>query len=403
MHTKPGNAAVEARPKAARWTWPRPPKVLRWAVRLLVSGFTGALVAWAVGWVWTDRWIWTQLLWWTGVVWLIVAVGTLGGAWVLAGVGRFSRGHRPWWTTAWLALLAACGLEGWHQFNGRAWLAKDTPPPANTLLIAQWNISAGELSPGLVTLMRDRLGSTGRVDVALITVANYPDQWSSIRQAMGEGPDRTIEMASAGMSRVFSAYPIRRSRAFSVPTRRESLLRLPRVMDRMFMRGLTELGVMPRDPDRLAPVTLHVVTLDTTGVFGRDTTIYFIDYPSSPLISRAELASGVRRQIDLMMNPLAPKHPGDAPADPVPAPDVIMGDFNTPRSSHSIVTLLDDYRPATDYAGIGKLGTFPRRWPLYHIDNTLLSPSWAAGEYGVINGGSSEHWAQRVRIWPVAP
>ncbi len=395
--------ATEARPKPARWTWPRPPKVLRWAVRLLLAGFTCTLLAWAAGWVWTDQSIWTQLLWLTGVVWLISAVGALGGAWVLAGVGRFSRGRRRWWTAAWVAALVACGLEAWHQFNGRAWLASDPKVPASSLLIAQWNISTGELSPGLVTLMRDRLGSTGQVDVALITVANYPDQWSSIRQAMGEGPDRPIEMVSVGMSRVFSVYPIRRSRAFSVPTTRDSLLRLPRVLDRAFMRGLMEVGVMPRDPDRLAPVTIHAVTLDTTRVFGRDTTIYFIDYPSSPLISRADLAAGVRAQIDLMMNPAPPKHPGDAPPDPVPAPDVIMGDFNTPRSSDSILSLLDNYRPATDYAGIGKLGTFPRRWPLYHIDNTLLHPSWAAAEYGVIDAGSSEHWAQRVRIWPIAP
>ena len=151
--------------------------------------------------------------------------------------------------------------------------------------------------------------------------------------------------------------------------------------------------IYPRDAENITPGYITAAELATTPRRGRPTTIYFIDYPSSPLLHRARVAELVQRKINQITTPPL----GELA---VPMPDVVIGDFNTPRSSASLLRLLPGFWPASDHAGLGLLKTFPRPRCLLHIDNTLVSPTWHADEYGVIDPGISEHKAQRVRLWP---
>jgi len=356
------------------------------------------LLAWTAGWVWTDATIWTQMLWWGGVPVLILAGVVLGLGAIAGWVAIPAEEHasstklQRWSRRVPILLLAlACAGEGWHQFNGRALLASRQPNPADALLIVHWNYSGGGMKNPRA--MADALVSTGQPDVILISMQNYHDQRDAIRKAMGEGPAVKIEMIKAGIFTVFSRVPIKSVRQFVVPMDEAVGAQSPGWFDRGINALIRASGIYPRDAENIAPGYITAVELATTPRLGRPTTIYFIDYPSSPLLHRARVAELVRRKINqITMPPLG--------ESAVPMPDVVIGDFNTPRSSASLLRLLPGFWPASDHAGLGLLKTFPRPRCLLHIDNTLVSPTWYADEYGIIDPGISEHKAQRVRLWP---
>ncbi len=61
-----------------------------------------------------------------------------------------------------------------------------------------------------------------------------------------------------------------------------------------------------------------------------------------------------------------------------PTPDIVLGDFNTPRRSGALSPLLRSggtMRDAFGATGVGPQGTFPREWPLWAIDGAFVSGS----------------------------
>ncbi len=82
------------------------------------------------------------------------------------------------------------------------------------------------------------------------------------------------------------------------------------------------------------------------------------------------------------------------------AADLVVGDFNITRGSASLALLAPEGVEAFARAGVGWGGTFPREWPLFAIDQTLVNPGWSPVRAEIIDPGVTRHRAQRVDLIP---
>jgi hypothetical protein len=108
-----------------------------------------------------------------------------------------------------------------------------------------------------------------------------------------------------------------------------------------------------------------------------------VDLPSNPSISRFKMLADLRSRLDALETP---------------APDIILGDFNTARGGAAIATFAPKMRNAFDIAGVGFGATYPRIFPLLHIDQLLLGPHVTVLHYEIIDTGSGAHRMQIATI-----
>ncbi|MEY3026672.1 MAG: hypothetical protein RLZZ238_1569 [Planctomycetota bacterium] len=80
------------------------------------------------------------------------------------------------------------------------------------------------------------------------------------------------------------------------------------------------------------------------------------------------------------------------------AADLVVGDFNITRGSASLSLLAPGAVEAFAASGAGWGGTFPREWPLFAIDQTLVNPGWKALRSRIVDPGLTRHRAQRVDL-----
>lgn len=81
-----------------------------------------------------------------------------------------------------------------------------------------------------------------------------------------------------------------------------------------------------------------------------------------------------------------------------PLADIVVGDFNITRGSASLSVLAPNARDAFASVGVGWGGTYPRRWPLWAIDQTLVREPWQAVRAQIVDPGRSRHRAQLVDL-----
>ena len=369
-------------------------RVARLTHTLFGAGSALLVIVWFAGWWLTDRWLLTQYAWWGGLA-------IIGAAVVLAAISvairRMARPPRPRSRVGraiWVGIAVGLALEAWHQFNCSSLLRPTSVARSAELSIVHCNLGVEGTSRDESQAFARRLVSTGQPDILVISIANYPVQWAALRSAMGHTAAHPVEVTEGPIGKIFSTWPVTSSRAFVIPTLPEWAIDPPEWLQRAIGSGQKLAGIQRRNLERFEPTFIHAVTLDTTAKIGRPFTLYFVDYPSSPLIRRAAVAAAVRQRMNQMMNPTIPGE------KPVPPPDLIIGDFNTPRGSASLRSIMPGFAPATDAAGLGLLGTFPRGTPLLHIDNALVSPDWRTTAYTTIDPGIGEHRAQSLRISP---
>jgi hypothetical protein len=139
--------------------------------------------------------------------------------------------------------------------------------------------------------------------------------------------------------------------------------------------------------------------------------IWAIDLPSDPDLARFPLArqageavaawTGATRTIEGdQMRFLRAADPG------FPAPDIIVGDFNIPRGSASLREFLraagaPGMRDAFDLAGVGWQRTWPRRTPVWAIDQCFVSERVGVGSLRTFDPGVGGHRALEVVIEPI--
>ncbi len=108
-----------------------------------------------------------------------------------------------------------------------------------------------------------------------------------------------------------------------------------------------------------------------------------VDLPSDPSLSRSEVLTRLRARLDAMQ---------------LPSPQLIVGDFNAARGGHSLRAFAPGMHHAFDEGGVGFGATYPRAWPLFHIDHMLLAPRVHARQYGCIDLGLGQHRMQAAII-----
>ncbi|MBL6996954.1 MAG: hypothetical protein ISR75_00765 [Phycisphaerales bacterium] len=119
--------------------------------------------------------------------------------------------------------------------------------------------------------------------------------------------------------------------------------------------------------------------LDTTEVLGDVLVIWAVDFPSSLVISKMEIANRVLRLLQTI--------------DTI-KPDIVIGDFNMTRSSSAMQTMFPELHDVADTVGTGILTSFPLEFPLYHIDHILIRSGFRAMNYSLINPHLGRHRIQ---------
>lgn len=186
-------------------------------------------------------------------------------------------------------------------------------------------------------------------------------------------------------------------------------------------------GAEAQNPSRILrriPLLRHAVPPDGFGPFedpgrafffelrtqeqlGRDIVVWLIDLPSDVRLERRKVTARAREVVDAWAGPeiratgtvIEFREPA-AGTRGFPVPDVILGDFNIPRGSRSLLTLSLGYPHAHAKAGWGHAGTYPRHRPLVAIDNTFIGPSLRARRYQIVDPGRGSH---RMQITDIAP
>ena len=108
-----------------------------------------------------------------------------------------------------------------------------------------------------------------------------------------------------------------------------------------------------------------------------------LDLPSHPSIPRT-----------LSMRSLS----ADLAAVRATLPDLMIGDFNITRGSHSLTLLAPDAVEAFAVAGSGWGGSFPRTKPLWSIDLALVREPWSPVRSHIIDFGFGRHRVQVIDL-----
>ncbi|MFG0305061.1 MAG: endonuclease/exonuclease/phosphatase family protein [Phycisphaerales bacterium JB040] len=144
------------------------------------------------------------------------------------------------------------------------------------------------------------------------------------------------------------------------------------------------------------------VELDTSAVFGqtaRPFTLWVIDLPSDPTLHKAAPASEARRAIERFEGPalipdgLGGWTPSGEPVPGFPAPDAVVGDFNTPRGSASLETIVGSMASAHAQGGFGPDFTWEQPWAWWAIDLMFVGEGWRARRFDAVGLDGHAHAA----------
>ncbi len=284
-----------------------------------------------------------------------------------------------------------------------------TPSEASSIRLLQWNGSYNDVenwSGAYADLAPGRLP-----DVFLITTSQRPGPVHASAASLGPG----YQLARDDSFVVVSRLPITYFKwlqlnlnTFAGPTSLQAQndenttdqvdpnIRRParNWLIRVWNHWASTFGIPPRQFAQGESGFIQVVTIDTTAVLGRPTTIWFIDLPSDPFVFRWEIARYSRYAIDRMMRTTNPENGGPL----LPPADIIIGDTNIPRGSASLDVLTGGMPHAYDQAGWGLVATWPRVMPMLHIDHTFIVKGLRAATYSIVRPPVSDHCMQVVDV-----
>ena len=133
-----------------------------------------------------------------------------------------------------------------------------------------------------------------------------------------------------------------------------------------------------------------------------------MDVPSDNAICRVAMTLLAAGAIHAWTGPMSVRTGGNITQEMAdagfPEPDVIVGDFNIPRGSWSLRLLTGSMHNAWSDAGtgggVGPLGSWPRRWPIYHLDQAFLGRDLRSTSYRLVDPGQGRHRVQILGITP---
>jgi endonuclease/exonuclease/phosphatase family metal-dependent hydrolase len=132
--------------------------------------------------------------------------------------------------------------------------------------------------------------------------------------------------------------------------------------------------------------------------------VYWVDLPSNPLAWRYGITKRVEHHLRMLQG--LPANEAGSGTQPIPRPDLIIGDFNIPTFSASIDAIVPaDPRGRFQHASqasvaVSRLGSWPKPLNALGLDHALVAPDWVVSEYRLIDPAASEHMAQSMVLWP---
>jgi hypothetical protein len=342
-------------------------------------------VVWALGELFTDRWLWSQCCSWLFSTYAAGGIlACLGARVVLGRLGREGATVRPARDLANIALSAMLAITTlWLVvFDWRVW--RIAVPPASApspQRVLVWNTGYDKISG-----FAERVGELDP-DVVVITNANILTDWVRLRELMAKGGP--TYSAQQGWFTIVSRHPI-------------------------VAHGWTGLGISAATwrPWSSPPLSSSggeaaFFEISLPGM-ARPAVIWCVDMPSDPLLHRrvsmreaASAVAGFRgprfvRQAD--GRDVATQQDPTGTAHGFPAPDLIVGDFNTPRGAGSLGLFTRGLTHAYDQSAWGPSGSFPRALPLTHIDHAFVGSGLRTTAYEVVDLGAGRHRAQVVTV-----
>ncbi len=299
--------------------------------RLALGACLAVLASWAAGRLLSDRFAWSQWLLWipTPAALTAAALGTLA-AWLRGGARRSAA---AWLGCAIVVTLYFAVVE--HRF------LRSRPAPAPGLRLVHGNV----LPVG--RLARESFAETLVELDADLTVLSSP-----------LSSDRLRELADrlGFPEHIVTLWPFM------------AICKVPLLEARQLVANAdVRIAMLRVQPESMS----------------RPLTVYLIDLPSSPGVSRIHVARTARRLLD---------------RTGAPPPDVVVGDFNMTRGGAALHELFPELQHAYDQAGRGYGATYPRAFPLYHIDHALLGPTVRATRYDLVDPGTGRHRIQVVDL-----
>lgn len=393
-------------------------------------GTVATVVVYVLGRWATDEYEWSQFLFWVPARALIVpALGGLvavvalhGGLAIVRRAG--DRLPKPRLRVARRGMLvglgvgvAACtahaGLVEWR------WIGRLIGPPAREpskpiVTLRFWNLGAAEGDGWLGKMF------AGDPDVAIATTYRG---YKSLKDFLARADDQT---ATYNLGKFLVATRLRLVEHGSAILNIEAGLGL----DPRAPRGIREQS----DPGEAAYLVFEDPFAAGPGRADEAArwVVWLVDLPSDPSLPRMRVTAEARRAIanwagvsfrrrvtpgtvDTVGGEFAAVRAEERGQVGFPAADVMVGDFNIPRGSASLVNLSAGLGHAYDEAGVGPSGSFPRdvddlridhAWlrrslqlvgmPLVHIDHVFVAPPLRAVRYEVADMGMGTHFLQYV-------
>ncbi len=338
-------------------------RILPAIARMLTLTAALLTIIWIVGHTLTDRYHFSQYLWWLptfillALAWPMVFLG-----WALERLASRLAGFqlRPIISAILfiITIYAAFGL--WHLHRYLA------PPKPSNLRIVYWNLA---VDPDATTAPQAIVNE--KPDLAIIANPRWDSTRPPLIEALGSlAPNTQTNPADTHL--LFRSEIIIATRA-----------RITRYAKVSFDMGTKE----PEDRG-------IILYAQIAGLTKAPLDLWVVDMPSNPLHWRGAAATKAREAIDQWTGPIFTlsdigRWTPNQTEEPFPAPSIIVGDFNTPRGSHSLKTLTNNLTESFHAAGKGLGNTWPREHPLLGID--LLYTNLPITNHAIKNPGSGRH------------
>lgn len=381
---------------------------------MLAATSLAVAAAYVVGRLLTDRFLVTQYVFWVpSMAYLAVALALGIGALIfgavrLSALSAHARSKSRRAVRITRVALAACACIALHitLIEWRSWryILPPTPAPeGRSLLVLHWNMTVVE--PGQWQRFLDAMPLDPKPDVIVLTNPIWSSEIGELKDRLG--PDyRVVRIGTFGLATRFAISASAAGRLGIVAAEGAALFTSSTDTDQTLGELLPSWSPIPRvGGSSRDPGHVMSATLDTTALLGRPFVVWGIDLPSDIRLSRYAAATMAAGTIDSMLH---------APSRPIPKPDLIVGDFNTPRGSASLKVISMGYPHACEQAGRGYMASWPRQrrgprgeripnpFPIFHLDHAFVAPWLRAATYELIDPGIAEHYVQRMRITPRA-
>ena len=378
-----------------------------WVARGFAVGGVAPLLVYGVGRAMTDATAWSQYLWWVPALW---SVGAAWACWAISALaGRAAL--RPGGVMVRPLLLVGCVIASlWLVFGEwgvhRAVLGPREQARERTLRVMHWNQSGGYR-------MDDSAALVAQADADIVVIVNA--RYDRFRR----------ETVGAMAALVPGETEVRLDGRVAARTRAGHFFSMGMVMigsrERILRGGMVPLPPMEatdegwrtaEDPGFVA--WFEIEPGERFASLGRPLVVWAVDFPSDPSLWRRDVVANAVEAVGawyrqaFSCDEQGRWRAEETPVS-VPAPDIVIGDFNTLRGSASLEGLAAGTDDAFGQAGWGRARSWRQehRHPVvngllgladWHIDLTRVGPAWRATRYRLVTPGSGPHKAQVVDL-----